>query len=207
MIPSGVPLPYDNEEFTLPSGKVVKYHSEGRGPAIVLLHGLNAHSGTWRKNVKYFAEDYFVIAPSLPPFRGPPETLPIAGYVDLVEALLAKMEVESAFFIGNSLGGWISMNLALRRKGIAKSLILEDSAGGPLNESNDLPEKITAERIPSLVIWGRDDKIILPEVGRRLAVRLGDSKFQLVEGAAHSPHWEKPDEFNALVRDFISRKS
>ena len=61
---------YDNRSVSVGSASI-GYRIEGEGARkILLLHGLNSHSGTWRKNISALARDATVVAPSLPPHRG-----------------------------------------------------------------------------------------------------------------------------------------
>jgi pimeloyl-ACP methyl ester carboxylesterase len=67
--------------------------------------------------------------------------------------------------------------------------------------SPKLPELTT----PSLVVWGDKDRFMLPEVGRVLHQTIRGSKFVVIPDAGHFPMWERPDEVNRLVLEFLSR--
>jgi pimeloyl-ACP methyl ester carboxylesterase len=69
--------------------------------------------------------------------------------------------------------------------------------------ASDLSEKLGRIAAPTLVLWGADDPLIPAAIGRELTNALRDGRFELVEGAGHSPMWERPERFTALVRQFV----
>ncbi len=205
--PVGFVGEYDNHSVILGSGVRIGYHEEGRieDPTLILLHGLNGHSGTWRKNISYLAKKHRVLAPSLPTHLGGIESLPIRKYVSYVEEFIVETGNHRVRLIGNSMGGWISMLLAGRRSEIVSACVLEDSAGANPNEVGDLPQQLAETSIPVLVVWGKNDGIISVEYGRRLASLIPHSEFVVLENVGHVPHWDALDEFNRLIEDFLSR--
>lgn len=76
---------------------------------------------------------------------------------------------------------------------------LEAMAARP--DSRDLLGKIT---IPTCVIAGEEDAIAPPDVARRLASSIPGARLVLVPGAGHMSNLERPDLFNAAVREFLS---
>lgn len=56
--------------------------------------------------------------------------------------------------------------------------------------------------MPTLVIWGGDDRLLPPEHGRRLAGLLPDARFEVLDGVGHVVPLEAPDAFARLVSDF-----
>jgi pimeloyl-ACP methyl ester carboxylesterase len=202
--PSDFSTSFDNSRITLDSGRVLSLRVEGSGdPPIILLHGLNSHSGTWRKNIGVLVKKRRVIAPSLPPWQGTIQSVRVEEYAALVEELIAKENFSSKVtLIGNSLGGWIGMKVAHMRPRIIDSLLLEDSAGVNKNEETMLHD-IDSSQIPVCIIWGREDEVVPVEAARYLHSRLQKSSLLIFENVGHVPHWEKPDEFNEAVYSFL----
>jgi pimeloyl-ACP methyl ester carboxylesterase len=62
--------------------------------------------------------------------------------------------------------------------------------------------RITA---PTLVIWGRDDRLYPVANAGRLARELPDAKLEIMD-TGHSPHQEKPRELLALLTEFLEGK-
>ena len=57
---------------------------------------------------------------------------------------------------------------------------------------------------PTLLIVGDQDAIFPPEVIAEAQKVIPGSRMKVVPGAAHSTHFEKPDEFNALLSGFFT---
>jgi 4,5:9,10-diseco-3-hydroxy-5,9,17-trioxoandrosta-1(10),2-diene-4-oate hydrolase len=58
---------------------------------------------------------------------------------------------------------------------------------------------------PTLIIWGRQDAIIPLKQAYYAKEKISNSKLHIVEQCGHMPNFEKPDEFNQIVLDFLSR--
>jgi pimeloyl-ACP methyl ester carboxylesterase len=56
---------------------------------------------------------------------------------------------------------------------------------------------------PTLVIWGEQDEVFPPEVGRELQATIKGASFALVPKAGHIPQWEQPDVVNQLLIAFL----
>jgi pimeloyl-ACP methyl ester carboxylesterase len=68
------------------------------------------------------------------------------------------------------------------------------------------PVELEKIRMPALVVWGAEDRLISAESGRRAAARMPDSEFVLMEGVGHVPMEEKPDELIRIVLPFLERQ-
>ena len=55
---------------------------------------------------------------------------------------------------------------------------------------------------PTLVIWGRDDKMFRPALGQRLARELPSARLELFD-TGHAPNEEQPEQFAATVTEFL----
>lgn len=60
-----------------------------------------------------------------------------------------------------------------------------------------------AEEVPTMIVWGDADLIIPIGHGRRAAADLPVDRFEVFEGAGHFPHLERPDDFLAVLDDFM----
>ena len=70
-----------------------------------------------------------------------------------------------------------------------------------LNETMMNLHRITS---PTLIIWGRQDAIIPLKQAYYAKEKIPNSKLQIIEQCGHMPNFEKPDEFNQVVLDFLS---
>lgn len=59
--------------------------------------------------------------------------------------------------------------------------------------------------VPTLVVWGAEDRIIPPDAGRRIHEAIIGSRLEIVPECGHLPHVEKSEEFSNLVRTHLSR--
>jgi pimeloyl-ACP methyl ester carboxylesterase len=57
-------------------------------------------------------------------------------------------------------------------------------------------------RVPSLVLWGSEDRIAPESYGRTYAQRIPGAKFQTIAKAGRFPHIEQPQEFARAVAAF-----
>jgi pimeloyl-ACP methyl ester carboxylesterase len=67
---------------------------------------------------------------------------------------------------------------------------------------HDAADRLSQIVAPTLVLAGELDTILPPRFGRFVADRIPDARFELMDGEAHQPFQEVPDEFNARVDAF-----
>ncbi|HEY0315129.1 MAG TPA: alpha/beta hydrolase [Sphingomonas sp.] len=104
-------------------------------PAVLLIHGFGDNSFSWDGWTRVLAPRYHVLAVDLPGhglseapagFVAEP-----ARYADVIDAFLGKIGLTRAAVAGNSLGGGVAWQLALRHPARVDRLILVDAAGWP----------------------------------------------------------------------------
>jgi pimeloyl-ACP methyl ester carboxylesterase len=107
-------------------------HRGGEGPPLLLLHGFTDTWRTWEPIMSRLESRFEVLAPTLAGHAGGPG-LPPGGasdtvVVDAIEATLDEAGWEAPAVAGNSLGGWVALQLAAR--GRARSVVALAPAGG-----------------------------------------------------------------------------
>jgi pimeloyl-ACP methyl ester carboxylesterase len=60
---------------------------------------------------------------------------------------------------------------------------------------------------PTLLIWGRRDRVVPLAVGQRLAQAIPDARLHVLEACGHLPAEEKPQESLAVVEAFLEETS
>jgi pimeloyl-ACP methyl ester carboxylesterase len=70
--------------------------------------------------------------------------------------------------------------------------------------ATDISERLATISAPTLVIWGARDALLPPAYGRRLAAAIPTARFEAIEGAGHSPMWERSAEFAATLVRFLA---
>lgn len=64
-----------------------------------------------------------------------------------------------------------------------------------------------AAEIPTLIIWGSKDRLVELSSAQVLNRQLGKSRVAIMNGAGHLPYEECPEEFVALVNEFLIARS
>jgi pimeloyl-ACP methyl ester carboxylesterase len=149
---------------------------------LVLIHGFSATRGVWEPVLESLEREHEVLAVNLAGHVGGPELPPdtdvsVGALADAVERDLDAAGFETAHLVGNSLGGWIALELA--RRGRARSVVAIAPAGGW--ESGTRDEK----RLQTL--FKRNHKLtsrMLPRV-ERMVRRPRLRRLMLWQVAAH----------------------
>jgi pimeloyl-ACP methyl ester carboxylesterase len=93
------------------------YTRSGSGPPLVLLHGIGSSRQVWKPVVPLLVKRFDVITVDLPGFG---DSAPLAADAEphpaaiaaVVAMTLSSLGIESAHVAGNSLGGWVALELA-----------------------------------------------------------------------------------------------
>ncbi len=126
------------------AGRRVHLVDVGRGPGtpVLFLHGLGGRWQNWLENIARTARHRRVIAFDLPGFgRSQPPTgdVSIPRYAHIVEALCDALELDSVVLVGNSMGGFIAAELALRFPARVERIALVSAAAVSITDFNPLP--------------------------------------------------------------------
>ena len=112
-------------------GTRVNYVDLGEGPVLLFVHGLGAMWQSWLENLPEMARDHRVIALDLPGFgrsEMPREAISIDGYARFLGHFMDALDIERAIVIGNSMGGFIGAELAIRDPDRVERLVLVSPA-------------------------------------------------------------------------------
>jgi len=269
---------------------VTRIIEAGEGDPLILLHGGGGHAETYSRNLLRLGEHFRVLAidfiwhgfSSKPPF-GTGNFL--ATFTEQVIDLMDSQGIKRAHLEGESLGGWICLDMAINHPKRVGKMILNTAwgvkfkPGTVVEEEQDVaalrersvqalqnpsreairkrlewlmtsPEHVTDElvevryriwsrpdtreslkeyyerlfseetneylfeeeqlahiRVPTLVIWTDHNPFQGIDAGHRLAKIIPGARFHLIKGAAHWPQWERPEEHDRVVLDFLMEKS
>lgn len=112
-------------------GAFTPVHRGGSGPPLVCVHGFTDTWRTWELVLPELERHHEVLAPTQAGHAGgPPLTRPVtaATLADAVEAAMDAAGFETAHIVGNSLGGYVTLQLAER--GRARSVVALAPSGG-----------------------------------------------------------------------------
>jgi len=188
-------------------------HTEGSGPAILLVHGVHPSNTwqVWENNIGALASAGFTVY-----------ALDLIGYGESggerldywqqAQAVLDLMDaegLETATVGGVSWGGMIALEMALTAPQRVERLILVDSGGaGVFSE-----EELARIGCPTLVVWGEDDRVLPLANAAFFGAAIPNCQVEVIAGVTeqegvppwggHHPMRFKPDEFNRLVTSFM----
>ena len=75
----------------------------------------------------------------------------------------------------------------------------------PYMHNPNLPEYLKLVRVPSLIVWGRQDGIVPLNCGEIYHEVLEESSLHVIDECGHSPQIEKPQEFLNVTQGFLTR--
>jgi pimeloyl-ACP methyl ester carboxylesterase len=78
-------------------------------------------------------------------------------------------------------------------------------AWNPYFHDPKLPQRLHRVQAPTLLVWGREDRVFPPAHAEAWRALLPDARVELVDGAGHLPHVEQPQRFVELVAPFLAR--
>jgi pimeloyl-ACP methyl ester carboxylesterase len=161
---------------------VIEIGPEGpsRG-TMVFIHGLSGSWQNWLENLPHFARTHRCVALDLPGFGASPmplEKISITGYAATVDELLRTLGVERATILGNSMGGFVGAELAIRFATTVQELVLISAAGLSIESRRYESILKLLDRAASLLaLWGgsvatRSDSLSRRPRTRRALLRL-----------------------------------
>ena len=182
-------LTYPDSNFAAVNGVQIHYQSRGAGePAYVLLHGFAASTFSWREVMGPLSARGQVLAYDRPAFGLTERPMKwddwnpygAAEQVDIALSLLDSLGIDRAIVIGNSAGGTVAAQLALRAPERVDALVLVSPAiGGRGNRSGWLRPVL---RLPQL-----------QRIGPLMIRSFGDTGMELGKLAWHDPSLITPE--------------
>ncbi len=128
--------------MVMPEGVTVHYRDEGPrdGRVLVLVHGFSASLLDWDDWTKALSGRYRIIRLDLPGHgltSAPPGYQPSQDRnADLIDAFAKRLGTTRFVLAGNSMGGGVAWDFALRHPGSLDGLVLVDAGGFPHQRSS-----------------------------------------------------------------------
>ena len=121
-------------------GMKIHYLEAGKGPTVILLHGLGADTSIWAPTIGPLSKKHRVIV--LDQIGFGKSDKPLINYrvgtlVDFLDGFYKKLKIERATLVGNSLGGFAAAAFTLAHPQKVDRLVLVDSAGFALPKGTD----------------------------------------------------------------------
>src|ERR1051326_400677 len=131
-------------------GLTLHYVMEGRGPAVVLVHGLGGFAESWRHNIPVLARVATVIAVDLPGFglsSKPPARYRLADSARALHGFIQAMGLGRVAVVGHSLGAAVGLTYALTHPARVERLALLGALVPGSGYRPSLPYRVAATHV------------------------------------------------------------
>jgi pimeloyl-ACP methyl ester carboxylesterase len=118
---------------------------------------------------------------------------PTAGYV--------RARMEEIFYDPTLVTPeWVE---SIRRIVTTRHLALRVLHAARAAKRHNVEERLGDVRAPTLIVWGKEDRITPPEVAERFHARIPGSQLVYLPNCGHAPMLERPESFNAIVSEWL----
>jgi pimeloyl-ACP methyl ester carboxylesterase len=124
----------------------------GDGSPVVFVHGLGGRWQNWLENIPRIARRRRVVALDLPGFgrsQMPSEPLSMTYYASVIEQVCERLELGSVVLVGNSMGGFVVAETALRSPARVERIALVSAAAVSICDFNPMPASMLAGALAS----------------------------------------------------------
>ena len=155
----------------------LNFERSGQGEPVVLLHGIGAELCVWEPVIGRLAEQLDVIAVDLPGFGHSPPlpegvTPTPEALADAVARLMDALGIASAHLAGNSLGGWVALELGKTERTRSVTALCPaglwgapfDPAGAPALGGAQRAARSVRPLLPLLMVSRRARRLALAQV-------------------------------------------
>ena len=114
----------------------IAYYKTGKGPAVILIHGLGLRSESWLEQIKILKKNYTIFSLDLPGHGQSKllskKKLTLTGFCSEITKFIKLLDIYKPIMIGHSLGALITIEIAgnnpnILKSGIAISSVYERS--------------------------------------------------------------------------------
>jgi pimeloyl-ACP methyl ester carboxylesterase len=106
-----------------------RYIEVGKGPVLLLLHGLMGALSNWQDVIDEFKGNYTVVIPMLPIYELPILTTGVKSLAKFVHRFIKFKGFQNITVLGNSLGGHVGLIYVSSHPEYVKALVLTGSSG------------------------------------------------------------------------------
>jgi pimeloyl-ACP methyl ester carboxylesterase len=150
----------------------LNHHRLGVGPPLVLIHGIGSRWQIWEPVLERLARERDVVAVDLPGFgdspMAPPGTPPgPASLARLLGEFLDQLGLERPHVAGNSLGGWVSLELA-RNGRVSTATGVSPAGFHTAREATFQRASLWTSVRGARLLGPRADAVLAPGLGRTL---------------------------------------
>ncbi|HOD14856.1 MAG TPA: alpha/beta hydrolase [Spirochaetota bacterium] len=177
-----------DSRFITIDGMDVHYRDQGKGPALVLLHGVCASLHTWDGWCEELKDRYRIIRLDVPGWgiTGPSKNEEYMSNVMNVffDKFFDAVGLDTFYLAGNSLGGYYSWSYAVHRPDRVKKLVLLD----PIAYNQSLPYEFRLVQIPGTKFLVNN--IMLPRLLIQTSIKRLYGRSERISDYIHDVYWE-----------------
>lgn len=89
-------------------------------------------------------------------------------------------------------------------KSISKALSIVSIAKSA--QRHNMAKEITRIQAPTLLVWGLNDTITPPYVAHEFDRLIPNTTLRFIDKCCHAPMMERPQEFNAILEEFLTKE-
>ncbi|MBN1451995.1 MAG: alpha/beta hydrolase [Anaerolineales bacterium] len=135
------------------------------------------------------------------------KALTTPGFGELALGLFGRgrllKDVESDFYDPAHVKAFVEKYMVpMKYKGFMRA-ILSTMRNGMLGDFSSTYRKVGELGAPTLLLWGRDDKTVPFEHSNDLRAAIPQAELRVFEHCGHIPHYERPDEVNPILLEFL----
>lgn len=116
-------------DFEIKKENGFEFVEEGRGPVLLLLHGLFGALSNWREVLNYYSANYRVVIPLMPVYDLPLKKTNVGGLTDFIHDFICYKDYQDVTLLGNSLGGHVALTYTIEHPSRIRAMVLTGSSG------------------------------------------------------------------------------
>jgi 4,5:9,10-diseco-3-hydroxy-5,9,17-trioxoandrosta-1(10),2-diene-4-oate hydrolase len=117
----------------------IHYHEVGTGQPVIMIHGAGPGANSWsnfRQNVDAFAAGHRALLVDMPQYGGSEKVIIEGGRLTYCAGVfldfMDQLGIESAHFVGNSMGGQVAIKLAAEHpERVSRLVVIGSGTGNP----------------------------------------------------------------------------
>ena len=135
------------------------------------------------------------------------KALTTPGFGELALGLFGRgqllKDVKSDFYEPKHVKAFVAKYMVqMKYKGFMRAL-LSTMRNGMLGDFSPTYRKIGKQDTPTLLFWGRDDRTVPFAHSDDVRAAIPQAQFHAFDNCGHIPHYEKPEEANPLLLEFL----